>query len=91
MVLKDNFGILPDIPHNSTSKGKILSKTEKENVINFFESEEISRTCQGVKECINVKMENGEKFLQFNFNKRVALRKFHYGNFTKGISWKEFH
>ena len=47
--LKKEHGILPEVP--LLSKGKVLSRETKQFVLDFFESDEISRQCPGLKDC----------------------------------------
>ena len=57
--LKKEFGILPDVP--TLSKGRVISHEEKIMVKNFYERDEISRMCPGMKDCVSVKDNSGQR------------------------------
>jgi hypothetical protein len=55
--LKNHYGILPEIPF--MSKGKIVTKETKDIVKNFYENDEYSRQCPGVKDYKSCKNDDG--------------------------------
>ena len=57
--LREESGILPEVPQ--LSKGKQVSQQDKRSVIEFYESDEISRLCPGAKDYVMVRDENGVK------------------------------
>ena len=57
--LRDERGILPEIP--KLSKGKHISQDDRRSIVDFYESDEISRLCPGAKDYIIVRNENGVK------------------------------
>ena len=66
--LKKEYGILPKVP--CMSKGKVVTKDMKQKVIDFFESDHISRQMPGRKDCISVKDCDGKRH---NKQKRLVL------------------
>ena len=60
--LKKEHGVLPEVP--MLSKGKVLSSETKKFVVDFFESEEISRQCPGLKDCKSVRDQDGNKVVK---------------------------
>lgn len=60
--LKSSHGILPEVP--MLSKGRVLTSEIKQYVVNFFESDEISRQCPGMKDCRSVRDQDGNKIVK---------------------------
>ena len=60
--LKNNLGILPELP--MLSKGRVLSQQTKQYVVDFFESDEISRQCPGMGDCKSVRDQDGNKVVK---------------------------
>ena len=46
------------------SKGKVLSRETKQYIVDFFESDEISRQCPGMKDCKSVRDQDGNKVVK---------------------------
>lgn len=57
--VRKRFGIVPEVPH--MSKGKVITQEMKESIKTFFESDEVSCACSGIKDCKTVKLDKGEK------------------------------
>ena len=66
--LKEEIGILPEIP--SISKGVVITNEQKSIVEKFYESDEISRCCPGMKEYLTIRNADGEKVKE---QKRLLL------------------
>lgn len=56
--LKEERGILAE---PADKKGRCLAQTTIDRVREFFESDEFSRMCPGIKECVAIRNEKGEK------------------------------
>ena len=57
--LKDERGIFPETP--KLSKGKRVTPEDRRSIIEFYESDEVSRLCAGSKDFVMVRNEDGEK------------------------------
>ena len=57
--LKKSFGILPQV--SKMSKGRAISEEEKTRIMQFYESDEVSRMCPGIKDKLMVRNKDGEK------------------------------
>ena len=56
---KKEHGILPVVP--SFSKGKVISDSVKTKILNFYESDDVSRVCAGKKDVITMRDGDGNK------------------------------
>ena len=57
--IKGEVGIVPQV--NRVSRGKKVTAGERSKVIEFYESDMVSRMCPGTKDCIVVRDEEGRK------------------------------
>lgn len=66
--LKNDVGLLPDI-HNM-HKGSVIESSVKQKVVEFYESDSVSRMCPGVKDFVSVRNPDG---LREKVQKRLIL------------------
>lgn len=66
--LKKEHGILPQVPR--MSKGRVISEEEMKKIIEFYETDEVSRMCPGQKDKLMVRNKDGVKEQQ---QKRLVL------------------
>ncbi|CAF4238702.1 unnamed protein product, partial [Rotaria magnacalcarata] len=66
--LKDEFGILPEIP--KYTKGKKITIEMKSKVQQFYEDDDISRICPGKSDCLSIRDSDGKKVIM---QKRLLL------------------
>lgn len=57
--LKKEHGILPQVPR--MSKGRVIAEEEKNTIIKFYESDDVSRMCPGQKDKVMIRTKNGVK------------------------------
>ena len=65
---KKEHGVLPVLP--PFSKGKVINDNVKQSILNFYESDDVSRVCAGKKDVITMRDGDGNKVQK---QKRLVL------------------